>query len=702
MIEHREANNTCHDRGFSSMICFMGFFHSCLLQVLRSQPIPSGVTRAMWWNTLATTTYRPSTMGNAAQHPTKHPATHHPTFGESLQHQSHDKDDNTATIEPQPENPTVLDSSEFSTTEHGSSASNTADVGRLEDFVMVGTFFTDESIGLSPPATPDHTILNDVGKEQEIHQHIQPTMENSMTETKFEARRLLFESNKADKSAPTNAEEGEETIDFDSPFEDLLNSDDRTELSDAVAVGENVSPHHQVDEETIAASDEKQGHTPEADMDPSDDPQKPSAAKNSITYAIGDHVYQWCSLAGIPGVFQHHGIVIGVQPAGDETYLTIVDFSNVLPSTSGSNNNGKAVHENDPETNPTANSNESQEANEASMKSDEEDADKTHRASSVTSVATQESEGTDTSQDESRDCANPESASAEVEPSLQNKRKRRPFFVSSSPSSTSSAPMFSSSNSGAGRNHRAQPARQSNQRQPFFVSTPDSSSSSAEHMLSSSFPDSVRTYTISSRKWHKVVYQANLWQRHFWRSGTCTSVSSDPPGLVMARVFFLMQHRHLVPKYHVLQSNCECMAVWCKTGQWSTLQAMSLLSVAAASQVKQATTMAAIAASQQVTVPASGFMGMLGYTTQVSLVSTQPYLLPAIGIYGALTVAVPMLLLNQAQRAWKRTTDVLTQEFWNHAVKEPETFAECITYWSSRGSSEDDDSGRGAVELAVS
>jgi hypothetical protein len=144
------------------------------------------------------------------------------------------------------------------------------------------------------------------------------------------------------------------------------------------------------------------------------------------------------------------------------------------------------------------------------------------------------------------------------------------------------------------------------------------------------------------------------------------------------------------------------MAVWCKTGQWSTLQAMSMLSVAAASQVKQATTLAAIAASQQVTVPASGFMGMLGYTTQVSLVSTQPYLLPAIGLYGALTVAIPMLLLNQAQRAWKRTTDLLTQEFWNHAVKEPETFAECITYWSSRSSSEEDANGSDDVKQSAS
>ena len=44
----------------------------------------------------------------------------------------------------------------------------------------------------------------------------------------------------------------------------------------------------------------------------------------------GDHVYQWCSLFGIPAVFAHHGIVLDVA-FHEETQkwsLLIVDFDN--------------------------------------------------------------------------------------------------------------------------------------------------------------------------------------------------------------------------------------------------------------------------------------------------------------------------------------------------------------------------------------
>lgn len=61
---------------------------------------------------------------------------------------------------------------------------------------------------------------------------------------------------------------------------------------------------------------------------------------------VGDHVYQWRSWCGIPGVFQHHGIVMDIieEPADDssssstdqeqkqERKLIIADFSNVPPN----------------------------------------------------------------------------------------------------------------------------------------------------------------------------------------------------------------------------------------------------------------------------------------------------------------------------------------------------------------------------------
>lgn len=55
---------------------------------------------------------------------------------------------------------------------------------------------------------------------------------------------------------------------------------------------------------------------------------------------IGDHVYQWRSFMGVPGVFQHHGIVMdtGVDENG-EIELEIADFSCLLRAPSSSNNN---------------------------------------------------------------------------------------------------------------------------------------------------------------------------------------------------------------------------------------------------------------------------------------------------------------------------------------------------------------------------
>lgn len=82
----------------------------------------------------------------------------------------------------------------------------------------------------------------------------------------------------------------------------------------------------------------------------------------------------------------------------------------------------------------------------------------------------------------------------------------------------------------------------------------------------------LRTYTDTD-KWHKVYYQASLWKFQVNRSGTATKAKSDSVGLVLARVSFILQNPQLLPDYHVVQANCECVAFWCKTGKWSTLQA---------------------------------------------------------------------------------------------------------------------------------
>jgi hypothetical protein len=204
-------------------------------------------------------------------------------------------------------------------------------------------------------------------------------------------------------------------------------------------------------------------------------------------------------------------------------------------------------------------------------------------------------------------------------------------------------------------------------------------------------PCGLRVYESPARDWHRVVYGA----RGFWprRAGTSTAARCDAPGLVRARVQFLVEASSsrptqpqpvLLPAYHVVHANCECVAVWCKTGTWGTVQATSWLAMAAAGQAKSAVTVAGMAASTQVTVPAAGLWGWLGYTTHVSLLSTQPYLVPAIAAYGIVTVGVPMIMLMRSKQKWKERTIALNEAFWDAAVEHADVFVECITNWSSQ------------------
>lgn len=200
----------------------------------------------------------------------------------------------------------------------------------------------------------------------------------------------------------------------------------------------------------------------------------------------------------------------------------------------------------------------------------------------------------------------------------------------------------------------------------------------------SSSNSSIRVYETNPADWHKVTYEASAW-RHSWaRSGTSTRCKADPAGLVRARVQFLLDHgAALVPSYHAVRSNSECVAVWCKTGTWATLQATSWLSAMAAGQVKSTATLVGAAASTQVTVPSAGLWGWMGYTTQVSLLTTQPWLVPALAGYGLVTIGGPALWLVLAQRHWKKLTQTLNTAFWEAAVNQPEVFCEHLMQWST-------------------
>jgi hypothetical protein len=279
---------------------------------------------------------------------------------------------------------------------------------------------------------------------------------------------------------------------------------------------------------------------------------------------VGDHVYQWRSWMGIPGVFQHHGIVMDIIRDGEEgnehhqettRKLIIADFSNVPPS--------------------------------------------------AKSKAQQQQESL------------------------------------------------------------------------------NASSSSERRGLTQE--GILRTYTDTDiTTWHKVHYEAAFWKRQVYRAGTCTSVKSDAIGLVLARVNFIIHHPDVLPDYHVVHANCECVAFWCKTGNWSTLQASNFLELTAAGQVKSTTTLAAMAANSQVTVPTAGLWGWFGYTSQVSWLSLHPMVMPALAGYAVVTVGVPAVVYVQARKQWKETSQRLCDAFWESAMEQPEVFAECMTHWSEK------------------
>eukprot|EP00804_Cyclotella_cryptica_P004910 CCRYP_004974-RA/>CCRYP_004974-RA protein AED:0.26 eAED:0.26 QI:36/1/1/1/1/1/2/123/586 len=131
---------------------------------------------------------------------------------------------------------------------------------------------------------------------------------------------------------------------------------------------------------------------------------------------------------------------------------------------------------------------------------------------------------------------------------------------------------------------------------------------------------------------------------------------SDPALLVLARTRFLLaQGEDFLPPYHIVNSNSECIAVWCKTGRWSTLQASVFLHSTAIGNAKSTTAIS------------------------LTLAATQPWLLPAIVPAGIAAVGTPWLMLKVANDKWNDATITLGEKFWMQA--DPEVFVECIKKW---------------------
>lgn len=140
---------------------------------------------------------------------------------------------------------------------------------------------------------------------------------------------------------------------------------------------------------------------------------------------------------------------------------------------------------------------------------------------------------------------------------------------------------------------------------------------------------------------------------------------SDPSEIVLARTRYIIDQQDLpkseqtLPPYHILYSNSECLAVWCKTGKFSTLQAAVFLHSTAVGSAK------------------STFL-MTG-----AVAATQPWLIPVVGIYGVVGIGMPYLLLKKCKEKWRISEQQLTDGFWSTA--NPEAYISAIENWSGIG-----------------
>lgn len=133
---------------------------------------------------------------------------------------------------------------------------------------------------------------------------------------------------------------------------------------------------------------------------------------------------------------------------------------------------------------------------------------------------------------------------------------------------------------------------------------------------------------------------------------------SDPAILVLARTRFVLEYgEDVLPPYHIINSNSECIAVWCKTGRWSTLQASVFLHSTAIGHAKSATALT------------------------VGIAATQPWLIPAFAVVGAAAVGTPWLFLKVANDKWAEATRSLTEKFWMQAPNE--VIVDCIEKWGN-------------------
>lgn len=134
----------------------------------------------------------------------------------------------------------------------------------------------------------------------------------------------------------------------------------------------------------------------------------------------------------------------------------------------------------------------------------------------------------------------------------------------------------------------------------------------------------LRVLVVDSKEWKKVDYSSRQ--------------PVDPVHIIRRRVEFLLKYPHYIPTYSLVESNCECVAVWCMTGEWKTFQTQNILgNVNLGSRLALAGI--SIASLGSLTIP-------------FGLVFTAGEVIS--GVWG-----------DHAKRKWKEQTEKLNKEFDN-------------------------------------
>jgi hypothetical protein len=144
----------------------------------------------------------------------------------------------------------------------------------------------------------------------------------------------------------------------------------------------------------------------------------------------------------------------------------------------------------------------------------------------------------------------------------------------------------------------------------------------------------LRLLCVDAGKWRRIDYDAR-------------DNIVDDPALVRRRVSFLLGNPGILPRYSLVESNCECVAVWCKTGRWSTLQFSRWAGGAnLASRVAVAGGLSAAYCSM--IVPGGAFLLAAGMIAEI-----------ATGVW-----------CDRARRGWETRTSLLNDEFDRSAMED--------------------------------